>query len=205
MSEHDDDAVVERFPPTSGRISGVLGLVLVAVFLVLSVLAWDTGAPLGVAILSVLGAVLIWAVLLRPAVWVTRRDLVLRSIFTTVRIPLVAVDDVVATQVLLVRIGQRRYTSPAIGYTTRANTKRRLRARSAKTAEVKRAEETAVPQAFVESRLRHLAQEARDLGGVRQGSPEQAAAAADVRREWAWPELAAVALLAAAFLVWLLA
>jgi len=203
MTEQDQDAVVERFPATSGRFSGVLGLVLVSVFLVLSVVAWDPGTPLGVGILSVLGAVLIWAVLLRPAVWSTQRDLVLRSIFQTTRVPLVAIDDVIVTQVLAIRAGEHRYTSPAIGFTARQSTKRRLKGRSAD--ELPRPEETLVAQAFVESRIRHLAQDARDRTGVKQGSPEQAAAAADVRRSWAWPELAAVVVLSLGWLVWLLA
>ncbi|MBA2953958.1 hypothetical protein GON03_06465 [Nocardioides sp. MAH-18] len=201
MPEQDHDAVVERFPATSGRFSGVLGLVLVSVFLVLSVLAWDPGRPLGVAILSVLGAVLIWAVLLRPAVWSDGRALVLRGIFHTTRIPLAAIDSVIVTQVLAIRVGEHRYTSPAIGYTARQNTKRRLKGRS--NDDLPRPEETLVAQAFVESRIRHLAQDTRERTGVRQGSPEQAALAAAVRRTWAWPELAAVALLALGWIVWL--
>lgn len=200
MTEQDPDALVQRFPATSGRFSGVLGLVLVAVFLVLSLMAWDPGRPLGVAILSVLGGVLVWAVLLRPEVWVTQRHLVLRSIFHTTWVPLAAIDDVIVTQVLAIRVGDRRYTSPAIGYTTRQNTKIRLRKGRDGTPR-----DTEVPQAFVESRIRHLAQDARERTGVRQGSPEQAALAAGVRSTWAWPEILAVAVLAAGWLVWLLA
>lgn len=203
MPEQDPDAAVERFPATSGRVSGVLGLVLVSVFLVLSVVAWDPGTPLGIAILSVLGAVLIWAVLLRPAVWSTGRELVLRSIFHTTHIPLAAIDDVVVTQVLAIRVGERRYTSPAIGYTARQSTKRRLKGRSS--SDLPRPEETLIAQAFVESRIRHLAQDTRERTGIRKGSPEQAALADDVRRTWAWPELAAVTLLALGWVVWLLA
>lgn len=199
MTEQDQDAVVERFPATSGRFSGVLGLVLVTVFLVLSLLAWDPGTPLGVAILSLLGAVLIWAVLLRPAVWTTHRDLVLRGIFHTTRIPLAAVDDVIVTQVLAIRVGERRYTSPAIGYTTRQNTKIRLRKGSEGTPS-----ETKVAQAFAESRIRHLADDTRERTGVRRGSPEQAALAGDVRRRWAWPEMVAAVVLALGWVVWLL-
>jgi hypothetical protein len=202
MTEQHPDTAVERFPATSGRLSGVLGLVLVSVFLVLSVVAWDPGRPLGVAILSVLGAVVIWAVLLRPAVWTTGTELVLRGMFHSTRIPLAAIDDVVVTQLLAIRVGDRRYTSPAIGYTARQNTKRRLKGRSS---DLPRAEETLVAQAFVESRIRHLAQDTRERTGVRPGSPEQAALAAQVRRTYAWPELGAVAVLALGWVVWLLA
>ena len=41
--------------------------------LILAVLGWDTGTPLGVAIVAVLGAVLVWAAMLRPALWMTSR------------------------------------------------------------------------------------------------------------------------------------
>jgi hypothetical protein len=97
MTEQDDDAVVERFPPTSGRVSGILGLVTAGIVLVLAVSAWDTGTALGVAIVAVLGAVLVWGALLRPALWATGRDLVMRGMFHTDRVPLAAIDRVVVT------------------------------------------------------------------------------------------------------------
>ncbi len=48
------DVVVERFPSTSGRITGVLGLVAAAIVLVLAILPLDAGTPLGVAIVGFL-------------------------------------------------------------------------------------------------------------------------------------------------------
>jgi hypothetical protein len=196
MTEQDTDAVVERFQPTSGRFTGILGLVTAAVILVLALVAGDTGRPLGVAIGAVFGALLSWAALLRPALWATRRDLVLRSMFHSVLVPLAAIDKVVVTQVLAVTAGGRRYVSPTIGFTARQTVKGRFGGQVGSSLDTH--------QLFVEERIRHLAQTSRDLLGIKQGSPEQAALAADVRRTYAWPEIAGVAVCVLAFVAWLI-
>ena len=194
----DDTAVVERFAPTSGRISGVVGLITAGVVLILAVLDWDAGTPLGVGILSLLGALLVWSALLRPALWVTSRELVMRGMFSTTRVPLAAIDTVVVTQVLAVKIGDDRYVSPVIGYTVRQTMKAKVG--RASSGEASAAQDH---QGFVEARIAHLAQDTRDRLGIRKGSPEQQALAADVRRTWAWPELVAGGVVVLAFLVWL--
>lgn len=208
MTEQADDRVVERFRPTSGRLSGVLGLVTAGVVLVLAVLGWDGGATLGVMIVAVLGAVLVWAALLRPALWATGRDLVMRGMFHTDRVPLAAIDRVRVTQVLTVSVGERSLVSPVVGYSLRRMTKNRFQPpdRMEPTGPAGGAPpEAREHQAFVESRIVHLASTAREQAGVRPGSAEQRALADDVRRSWAWPEIAACLALAAAFAVWLLA
>jgi hypothetical protein len=196
----DDTAVVERFTPTSGRFSGVVGLLTVGAILVVAVLDWDAGTPLGVGILAVLGAILVWSALLRPALWVTSRELVLRGMFSTTRVPLAAIDTVVVTQVLAVKVGDSRYASPVIGYTVRQTVKARVGRESGSSGRASGAQDH---QAFVEARIAHLAQDARDRLGIRKGAPEQQALAADVRRTWAVPELVAVAVAVLAFVVWL--
>ena len=202
MTEQGNDAVVERFHPTSGWFLGILGLGAAAVVIVIAVVDWDPGTPLGVGILAALGALLVWVALLRPALWVTSSDLVMRGMFHTDRIPLVAIDKVAVGQVLAVFVGERRFVSPVIGYTARQGMKARMVAPGA-------AQSGASPieshQKFVEARIAHLAQDTRDRAGVRQGSPEQLALAADVRRSYAWPEIAGVVVLSLAFVVWLLA
>jgi hypothetical protein len=200
MTDHESDAVVEKFPPTSGRFSGILGLVTAGVVLTLAVAAWDPGVPLGVALGALLGALLAWASLLRPALWVTRRDLVLRSMFHTDRVPLAAIDKVVVTQVLAVSAGGKRYVSPTIGYTARQTVKARINTQAGPD---KAPSALNTHQVFVEERLNHLAQDARDRLGITRGSPEQQALAADVRRTYAWPELVGVGVLVAALLVWM--
>lgn len=188
MSE--PDPVVERFSPTSGRITGILGLATAGVVLVASLWAGSVHTALGMVILAALGGVLVWAVLLRPSVAVSTEDLVLRGILRTDRIPLAAIDTVVVSQVFAVFAGGRRYVSPAIGHPTREVLGGSRRPGG-------------VHQEFAESRVRHLAQERRDWLGIREGSPEQAALAAEVRRTWAWPEIVAVVVLAVAFAIWL--
>jgi hypothetical protein len=200
MTEQPDDAAVERFPPTSGRISGYLGLATAGLILVLSLSTGVHHRSVSVTILCLLGALLVWASLLRPAVWVTRDDLVLRGMFHTDRLPLAAIDKVVVTQVLAVSVDGRRFVSPAIGYSIRQTMKSK-RSRAGEVTDVNKPI-TDNHQLFVETRVLHLSQEARDRLGIRKGSPEQQALAAGVRRTWALPEIGAAVLLVLAFLAW---
>ncbi len=184
----DGDVVVDRFTPTSGRLTGWLGLVLAGVVLVIAIVDWDAGSPLGVAIAAILGGLLVWMALLRPALWTTRQDLVMRGMVRTNRIPLVTIDRVVITQLLAVGAGGRRYLSPVIGYSTRQTVKGR--ARSAPTLQPEPSH-----QQFVETRINQQVHEARERHEPDLG----------VRCAWAWPELAGCALLVLAFVVWLVA
>lgn len=210
MESERSETVVERFPPTSGRFSGILGLLTAVVVLVAAVWAGLEGTALGVAIVAVLGAVLVWIALLRPQVSVTESDLVLRGMLHTDRIPLAAIEKVVITQVLAVAAGGRRFVSPAIGHSVRESAKRRRLggleqqgfddlARAA----TPRSGGRGAVQEYVESRIVHLAEEERARHGVPRGSAEQRALAAGIRRTWAWPEIGGIAVLALAFLVWL--
>jgi hypothetical protein len=196
----DHDAVVERFHPTNGRFSGFLGLGAAALILVLAIVPFDAGRPLGIAILAVLGALLVWVALLRPAMWVTARDLVMRGMFRTDSIPLAAIDKVVVTQVFAVSAGGKRFVSPTVGYTARQTMRAKVRTRGAT---AKTESEVDTHQIFVEARVSHLAQDTRDRLGIKKGSPEQEALAAGVRRTYAWPEIAGVAVCVLAFVVWL--
>ena len=200
------DHVVERFHPTSGRIPGVIGLVTVGVVLAVAVYDRSTGTPLGVAIVACAGGVLVWASLLRPTAWVTERELVLRSILRTDRVPLAAIDEVAISQVLAVRVGDQRFICPAIGYTTRQTVRGKAGERLAVESSPRNQLSTGdAYQSYVAQRITQLAAEARDRDRIAPGSPEQAALAADVRREWAWPELVALGVLAVSFVVWLVA
>ena len=201
MTEHDTDDVVERFRPTNGWFSGFVGLGTALVILVLALMAGDTGRPLGVAIGAALGGLLAWVALLRPALWATQRDLALRGMYHTDFVPLAAIDKVAVSQVLAVSAGGKRYVSPTIGYTARQTVKGKMNPRS-DTGKV--ASEVDTHQIFVEHRILHLAQTSRDQLGITKGSPEQAALAADVRRTYAWPEIAGTALCLLAFVVWII-
>lgn len=184
-------AVVHRFHPTNGRVIGLVGLACAAVILALAIAAQDTGRALGVAILALLGAVLLWAVMLRPAVWTTERHLVMRGMFHTDTIPLRTIERVAVGQVLAVFAAGRRFVSAAIGYSTRETARQRSHARTGRGAPG-----TAVDtyQVFVEERLTHLAKEDRERYADGDSEPH---------RSLAWPEIAGVAVLLVAYVVWL--
>jgi hypothetical protein len=198
-------AEVEHFAPTGGRVTGILGLVVSAGFVVVWLVDRDNvPAPVGVGALVV--GVLMWASLLRPRVSVSSETLYLRNMLETIHIPLAAVDELVVRQVLAVRVGDKRFVSPAVG--------RKLR-------KVMRAPRPqpllgpAVPDAMedtvgpteqrehvatnidyvdhVESRLRELIAAARSRPAV-----------GAVRREPAWPEIGALTLATLLFVVTLL-
>ena len=114
----------------------------------------------------------------------------MRGMFSTHRVPLAAIDTVVVTQVLAVKVGDQRFVSPVIGYTVRQTMKAQGARRAG--ADRRRSGPAQDHQAFVEARIAYVAQDARDRLGIRKGSPEQQALAADVRRTWAWPEIVGV-------------
>jgi hypothetical protein len=118
--------------------------------------------------------------MLRPRVWATESDLVLRNMLDTVRIPLAAIESVAVRQVLAVGAGDARYVSPAIGQSWRRTVK------AGRGATRKPAESYPF---FVEERIGRLAQDARARLGVRRYSAEQAALAEGVRRQPAWVEI----------------
>ena len=186
------DAVVEKFRPTSGRITGVLGLALAAVIVAVALIDRDQGIPAYVVWVVLFVAVLIWAAMLRPLVWVTASRLVFRSMLSTISMPLAAIEQVVVSQVLAVRVGDRRYVSASIGKPLREQMRRGR-------------EEAPTPTesygAFVETRIHHLAEEARAQAGIKRYSDEQVALADQVHRDWAWPEVAALAISAVGFVV----
>ena len=192
MSEPRTDAAVERFHATNGRVSGYLGLAVCGVVLALAIAGWSTGRAMGVAILAVLGLLLTWVVMLRPALWATARDLVLRGMYYTDTVPLATIDKVAVGQVTAVTSGGKRYLSPVIGYTARQTI---LQRSAADKPGAKSASAVDTYQVFVEERITHLAREARD---TQVGEPGVA------HRAYAWPEIAGTAVLVVAFVVWLL-
>lgn len=197
MSEAEEP-VVERFRPTNGTLAGRFGLVAVAAVLVASVAQLGSEVPPWLVVLGLLVAALVWAAVLRPRVWATREHLVLRGMVDTVHVPLASIEEVVVRQVLALRAGGKRYVSPAVGRSRRSMVLAERPPRG--TPKPARPDLVDYPD-FVEERIRQLADEARQRAGVARRSPEQAALAAGVRREWAWPEVVALAVLSVAMLV----
>lgn len=184
---------VERFRPTSGRILGVVALVIALAVVVIGVVDREAGFSAPVVAAAVVIGVLVWSAMLRPKVWVTQQDLVLRNMLHTVCIPLAAIEQVAVRQVLAVSAGEKRFVSPAIG----RNWRQAFRANRAAR------QPTAVESypVFVEERIAQLAEDARARSGVTLLSDEQLVLAEGVRRTWAWPEIVALALASLAFVV----
>ena len=185
MTDPSPDAVVERFHATNGRFSGYLGLVCAGIVLVLSIASWGGAHAPVVAVAALLGALLVWVALLRPALWASRDHLVMRNMLHTDHVPLGSITKVVVGQVLAVVAADRRYTSPVVGYTARQT----LRARAKRDRPAPTAMDTY--QVFVEERITHLAREHRELRRD----------AGEVRRTLAWPEIAALVALVVALAV----
>lgn len=188
-----DDAV-EKFRPTSGRITGALGLVLVASVVLIGALDRDQGFSLVVVCAALVVGVVIWATMLRPRLWATESDLVMRNAFSTVTVPLAAIEQIAVRQVCAVRVGDQRYVSPAVGKSWRQALRSDRRLRHNEGREEKKDPGTVSYAGFVEERIHTLAEDARTRAGVGLLSDEQLALASGVRREWAWPEIVALGL-----------
>jgi hypothetical protein len=190
------DDVVEDFRPSSGRITGVLGVAICAGIVAFGVAESSRGFPPAVAWAALFGGVLFWSASLRPRVRVTESELRLRNMLTTISVPLAAIEQIVVRQVLSVRAGERRYVSSAIGKTWR---------QALKSGRVNDEGSEAPYPDFVEKRLHKLAEDARIREGISLMSDEQLARGEDVRREWAWPEIVLLGFTALGFVVALLA
>ena len=117
------DAKVERFEPTGGRVLGVIALVAAVAAVVIGIVDRNHGYPMSVVLGAVVFGILVWAAMLRPRVWVTEEQLVMRNMLHTVRIPLAAIEQVAVRQVLAVSAGEQRFVSPAIGRSFRQTMK----------------------------------------------------------------------------------
>ena len=115
--QHDDEL---RFRPTSGRGTGILA-VLGALAVVVLALVNPGGTPLPLVFGAVLLGVLAWASILWPRLSIDGDELVLRNMLETVRVPLAAIEAVVVRQFLAVWADGKRYVSPTVGRSWRAN------------------------------------------------------------------------------------
>jgi hypothetical protein len=198
VESDEDQATVEKFARSGGTVIAVLGGLIAAAFLVGWALDMD-GVPLWVPAASLLGGVLIWTSTLRPRVLVESADLVLRNMLSTIRIPLAAIDEIAVRQVLAVRAGGKRYVCSGTGRSMRQAMrgspmqKAREQAGSL-TGEVPVEIGRGIQYAdFVETRIQELIRKDRNRRGIRAYTPETEELATQIRREWAWPEIAALA------------
>ncbi|MCP3424428.1 hypothetical protein NCI01_21725 [Nocardioides sp. STR3] len=185
--QDDREAVVERFTPTSGRVSGWAALALSVTVVVAAVAYRDEGFPMWVGAAALLVGVLAWAAMLRPALWVTEEHLVMRNLGETVHIRLAAVEEMAVRQVLAVRAADRRLVSTVLGRTWRKTVTSR---RDPSAADGPREGMGYVD--WAEHRIRELVDAARERAGVTAGSREQLALPDAVRREPAAVPLALI-------------
>lgn len=188
------DEVVEKFRPTGGRILGVLALLMVGGVVAVSLLDRDNAFPPAVVWGSLFGGSLVWASMLRPRLWITTSDLVMRNMASTIRIPLAAIEQIAVRQVVVVRAGEQRYVSPAVGKSWRRTAFDRGGRREPKPGAAVSSSRGATPYPdFVDERLHAVTEEARARAGITLLSDEQLALADGVRRQWAWPEIVLMA------------
>lgn len=194
--QHDADAVVERFQPTSGRFTGWLTVALSAALVVAGVAHLDEGFPAWIAAAGLLVGVLAWAAMLRPALWVTEEHLVMRNLADTVHIRLAAIEEMAVRQVLAVRAADRRFVSTVVGRSWR----KAMLSRGTHGADDGPRDGMSYAD-WAEHRLHELVDVARTGAGVRPGSQEQLALPHPVRREHDVMPLSLIAVSGALLLV----
>ncbi len=194
---------VQTFKPTTGHVTGYLGLAVCAVVVGIVVTSEQHVVGLRVALGAVLVAVLLWVALLRPRAAAYDDTLVLRGMVSDTTLPLARIDAAVVRHMLVVWIGKDRYTCSGIARSTRSMMKQRkpgvmsvlgLQQADDRMGAVGASGDigaSADYATFVETRIEDLARSAR-----RDGRNVPA-----VRRRWAWVEIAALLVAAAALLL----
>lgn len=175
--------------PTSGTVSGWFGIVLGLVVLVVALTDRSFGDTPVLVAASLLGIVLVWALLLRPRIVLRRDAMLLRNGFVDHLVPWGLVDGVTVRSVTHVLVGGRRYVGTAVGRSTLRMVRDERQARAGN--------EQVLPSAvaaganlpdFLEARV------AERLRDAPRGEGQ-------VRRLIAWPEVVAVGVLTVALVV----
>jgi hypothetical protein len=181
------DDQVTWFEVTSGRASGVVGMVAGGVIVLLGVFQ----ASVAGVVAGLLVVLLTWLVLLRPRVGADDTALVLRGIVSTVIVPLASVETVTIRQVLAVWADGHRYVNPAVGRTYREINRQHRAAGQVEEIPAAKTKYADQVQDLITERIR----EAR-----REGAPTGPA-----QREWAWPQIGGLGVLVVVLLVALVA
>lgn len=194
---------VQKFKATTGHVIGWLGLAVCVAVVVVVATSEQHLVGLRVALGAVLVAVLIQVALLRPSATAYDETLVLRGMVSDTTLPLAGIDAVVVRHMLVVWVGEDRYTCSSIARSTRSMVKRRKPGAMSVLGLYQADDRMGAVGAsgdiggsgdyatFVETRIDDLARSARRDG--RYGPP--------VRRRWAWVEVAALGAAALAFLL----
>jgi hypothetical protein len=192
-----------RFKPTSGLLTGWLGVALAGGVVVSVVLDDHTATGARVGFLAALCGLLVWCFMLRPRVVIGSTEVELRNPFMSWHVPLASVRRVAVRAVTRVYTEERRYDGVAVGRPVRSL----MRARPQRQQSIgvpglggRRINESVdasrLPKGqldadmvadLVVEQLLTLADRAREAGE----KPERP------RRSWAWVELVLLALLVA--------
>jgi hypothetical protein len=115
-----DPSEDRRFKPTSGIISGWLGVGLAAVVLISVLLDDHTVVGARVAFLAAVCGLLVWCFMLRPRLVIGSTELELRNAFTSWHVPLASVRRVAVRAVTRVYTDERRCDGVAVGRPVRS-------------------------------------------------------------------------------------
>jgi hypothetical protein len=207
---------VNRFQPTNGRLTGFLGLGLCVLGVVVFAFTGSTSTRVAGLLGCAFTAVLVWAAMLRPRVAVSGNHLRMHTLFETVMIPLASIDTVVVRRYLLVRSGGNKYICPAISRSLRKTVRAEMKwggggnllapnlspADPSGTLQTEVKGEHELDYAdFVEQQITTLAGNDRDRLGIEARSEEEYDLGSQVVRRTAWPEVIALVVLGAAFVV----
>jgi hypothetical protein len=208
---------LQRFRPTNGRATGLLGLVLCVALAAVFV----TSAPASTAVPATLACafagLLVWAAMLRPTVAATSEQLRMRTMFETVEIPLASIEAVLVRRFLVVRSGGRKYICPAISRSLRKTVRSEMKwsggggnmlmpgvtadggGRSSLMQDAG-AHDLAYPD-FVEQQIQLLARNHRSARGIEERSEEAYELGSQTVRRTAWPEIIGLVALGLALVV----
>lgn len=200
---------VERFKPTSGLILGYAGLALGVVAIGYVAFTQHTILGLRVALGAAFFGVVVWVTQIRPRAAAYPRTLLLKNALRDVEVPLAMVDDVSVRQTLNVWVGEERFVCIGIGESVRSMVRGRRTERpsmlgSSRWHEFSERAEKAAPDeramsytTWVTTRIEELVEQEKKADRSRGGDGA-------VRRHVAWPEVVALVVLGAAFVVSLL-
>jgi hypothetical protein len=196
-----------RYKPTSGLLTGWLGVGLAVAVLVAVLLDDHTARGTRVGFLAAVCGVLVWCFMLRPRLVIGSTEVELRNPFTSWHVPLASIRRVAVRAVTRVHTADRRYDGVAVGRPVRSL----MRARPQRQQSIgvpglggrrmnENADAARIPKGqldadmvadLVVEQLLTLADRAREAGQ----QPEQP------RRTWAWVELTLLALLVVGLVV----
>ncbi|MGA8847260.1 MAG: hypothetical protein WB471_11660 [Nocardioides sp.] len=195
---------IERFSATSGRVIGMAAVVIAIAVAVLALLDSSGERSYATVALASFLAAAAYAAMVRPRVELDASTLVLRNMLETVTVPLVAIESVTVRQVLVVFVGERRFTSPAIGRSRRQLHREGLRTGGGPGAQMmgslpampmpsEKPDSASTSHAlFVQERIRARVSDALAREGIAARSAEQAGFAAGIVRRVAVGEIIAL-------------